>query len=129
MTGVSASERSTIWQNALYSLRFREGWMKRSVNFLSRTEKKALIWIWLNPLVDFPIELSEGCYENLITNLPDLDFDIDDFKDLYHLRWNEETSFRDLKYPLCLKAFHSKNYEYIVQEVWARAILYNFFYM
>ena len=24
-------------------------------------------------------------------------------------------SFRDLKYPLCLKAFHSKKYEYIVQ--------------
>lgn len=71
-------------------------------------------------------ELSEGCYENLITNLPDLAFDIDDFKDLYYLRWNEETSFRDLKYPLCLKAFHSKKYEYIVQEVWARAILYNF---
>lgn len=41
-------------------------------------------------------------------------------------RWNEETSFRDLKYPLCLKAFHSKKYEYIVQEVWVRAILYNF---
>ena len=29
-------------------------------------------------------------------------------------------------YPLCLKAFHSKKYEYIVQEVWARAILHNF---
>ena len=72
------------------------------------------------------IELSEGCYENLITNLPDLDFDLDDFKDLYHLRWGEETSFRDLKYPLCLKAFHSKKYRYIVQEVWARAVLYNF---
>lgn len=37
-----------------------------------------------------------------------------------------ENSFRDLKYPLCLKAFHSKKYEYIVQEVWARAILHNF---
>lgn len=72
------------------------------------------------------IELPDGGYENLITNLPDLDFDIDDFKDLYHLRWDEETAFRDLKYPLCLKAFHSKKYEYIVQEVWARAILYNF---
>ena len=42
------------------------------------------------------------------------------------MRWNEETSFRDLKYPLCLTAFHSKKYEYIIQEVWARAILYNF---
>lgn len=72
------------------------------------------------------IEIAEGCYENLITNLPDLDFGLDDFKDLYHLRWNEETAYRDLKYPLCLKAFHSKQYKYIVQEVWARAILYNF---
>lgn len=35
------------------------------------------------------IELSEGCYENLITNLSDLDFNIDDFKDLYHLGWDE----------------------------------------
>lgn len=72
------------------------------------------------------IELSDSCYENLITNLPELDFDFDDLKDLYHLRWDEETSFRDLKYPLCLKAFHSQKYEYIIQEVWARAILYNF---
>ena len=72
------------------------------------------------------IELSDSCYENLITNLPELDFDFDDLKDLYHLRWDEETSFRDLQYPLCLKAFHSQKYEYIIQEVWARAILYNF---
>lgn len=71
-------------------------------------------------------EISEGCFENIITNLPDLEFDIEDFKDLYHLRWSEENSFRDLKYPLCLKAFHSKKYDYIVQEVWARAILHNF---
>lgn len=72
------------------------------------------------------VEISEGCFENLITNLPDTEFNIDDFKELYYLRWNEETAFRDLKYPLCLKAFHSKKFEYIVQEVWARAILYNF---
>ena len=71
-------------------------------------------------------ELANGCFENIITNLPDIVFDLDDFKDLYHLRWNEETAFRDLKYPLCLKALHSKKYPYIVQEVWARAILYNF---
>ncbi len=48
-------------------------------------------------------EISSGCFENIITNLPG-----------------------DLKYPLCLKAFHSKKYEYIVQEIWARAILHNF---
>ena len=71
-------------------------------------------------------EIAPGSFENIITNLPDIEFDFDDFKDLYHLRWDEENSFRDLKYPLCLTAFHSKKYEYIVQEVWARAILHNF---
>lgn len=71
-------------------------------------------------------EITPGSFENIITNLPDLEFDFEDFKDLYHMRWNEETAFRDLKYPLCLTAFHSKKYEYIVQEVWARAILHNF---
>lgn len=71
-------------------------------------------------------ELKPGCFENIITNLPGSEFPFKDFKELYHLRWGEENSFRDLKYPLCLKAFHSKKYEYIVQEIWARAILHNF---
>lgn len=71
-------------------------------------------------------EIKEGCFENIITNLPDIEFDFEDFKDLYHLRWSEENSFRDIKYPLCLKALHSKKYDYIVQEVWARVILHNF---
>ena len=71
-------------------------------------------------------EIRPGCFENIITNLSEREFDFEDFKDLYHLRWNEENSFRDLKYPLCLKAFHSKKYDYIVQEIWARAILHNF---
>ena len=66
-------------------------------------------------------EIAPGSFENIITNLPDIEFDFDDFKELYHMRWNEENSFRDLKYPLCLKALHSKKYEYIVQEIWARA--------
>ena len=70
--------------------------------------------------------LPGGAFENLITNLPDTEFCLEDFMELYHLRWNQETAYRDLKYPLCLKAFHSKKYEYIVQEVWARAILHNF---
>lgn len=71
-------------------------------------------------------EIAPGSYENIITNLPDLEFDFKAFKDLYHMRWDEENSFRDLKYPLCLKAFHSKKYDYIVQEIWARTILHNF---
>lgn len=71
-------------------------------------------------------EIEPGSFENIITNLPDTEFKLGDFKELYHMRWDEENSFRDLKYPLCLKALHSKKYEYIVQEIWARAILHNF---
>lgn len=72
------------------------------------------------------IEIAPGIYENLITNLPDIDFDMDELKELYHLRWSQETAYRDLKYPLCLKAFHSKKYAYIEQEVLARALMYNY---
>ena len=71
-------------------------------------------------------ELSPGCFENNITNLPDDEFDFEDFKYLYFLRWGEENCFRDLKYPLALNFFHSKKYQCIVQEIWARAILHNF---
>ena len=72
------------------------------------------------------VEITKGNFINLITNLPDHEFDMDDLKELYRLRWDEETGFRDMKYPLCLKAFHSKKCEYIEQEIWARAILHNF---
>ena len=71
-------------------------------------------------------ELSSGSYESLITNLPDREFDMDGFRELYHLRWGQENAYRDVKYPLCLKALHSKKYEYVAQEIWARAILHNF---
>ena len=72
------------------------------------------------------LKLSNGKTEVLYTNLPADQFSLEDLRELYHLRWGIETSFRDLKYSLCLKAFHSKKYDYIVQEVWARVILYNF---
>lgn len=60
------------------------------------------------------VEISPGSFENLITNLPDNEFDMDDFKELYHLRWSQENAYRDVKYSLCLKALHSKKYEYVV---------------
>jgi len=72
------------------------------------------------------VEISPGSFENLITNLPGHEFGMDDFKELYHLRWGEENAYRDIKCPLCLKALHAKKYEYVVQEIWARAILHNF---
>ena len=72
------------------------------------------------------IPLSNGSFECIITNLSQDDFSSDDIKDLYHMRWGIETSFRELKYAIGLTNFHSKKRDYIRQEIWARLILYNF---
>ena len=74
-------------------------------------------------IVRFPI--SETGYEMILTNLPD-NVTPDILKELYHKRWGIETSFRELKYSIGLSAFHSKNYDFILQEIWARFLLYNF---
>ena len=75
-------------------------------------------------IVRFPI--ADGSYECIITNLPPEDFSPEDIKELYHMRWGIETSFRELKYSIGLTHFHSKKTVYIKQEIWARLILYNF---
>ena len=48
-----------------------------------------------------------------------------DLKKLYGLRWGIETSFRYLKYNIALNFFHCIRREFIVQEIYARVILYN----
>lgn len=91
------------------------------MDFISETSTEYLLSLRI-----VRIEIAPGIYENLITNLPDIEFDMDDLKEFYHLRWSQENAYRDLKYPLCLKAFHSKKYTYIVQEVFARTIMHNY---
>lgn len=75
-------------------------------------------------IVRFPI--SSNSYECIITNLPEDIFPSEKIKELYHMRWGIETSFRELKYAIGLTRFHSKKIEYIKQEIWARLLLYNF---
>ena len=75
-------------------------------------------------IVRFPI--ADDSYECIITNLPPEEFSPEDIKELYHMRWGIETSFRELKYSVGLTHFHSKKTDYIKQEIWARLILYNF---
>lgn len=70
--------------------------------------------------------ISETEYECVITNLPTEDFSAEEIKKLYAMRWGIETSFRELKYAVGLTSFHAKKREYIIQEVWACIILYNF---
>ena len=70
-------------------------------------------------------QIGEDSYESIITNLPE-EFTPDKIKELYHMRWGIETSFRELKYAIGLTSFHAKKVEYIKQEIFARLILYNF---
>ena len=72
------------------------------------------------------VELEPGSYEYLVSNLPDDLFSADDLKQLYWKRWSVETSFRSLKYALSLAYLHSANRELIIQEVFAKLIMYNF---
>ncbi|MBQ8496373.1 MAG: transposase, partial [Clostridia bacterium] len=65
-------------------------------------------------------------YEVLLTNLTENEFSVSELKGLYAMRWGIETSFRDLKYTLALSYFHSKKTENILQEIFARLIMYNF---
>ena len=72
------------------------------------------------------IKISEGMYETLVTNLPENEFSADDIKKICKMRWGIETSFRELKYHVGLIAFHSKKKDCIIQEIYARLIMYNF---
>lgn len=63
--------------------------------------------------------------EYLLTNLSQEEFDADQIKELYHLRWNIEVSFRDLKYVLHGKQVHSRRQNQIEQEIDMAVMVYN----
>ena len=71
-------------------------------------------------------KISETTYDTIITNLEHSLFSPKEIKDLYHMRWGIETLFRELKYAIGLTFFHAKKAEFIVQEVFARLVMYNF---
>lgn len=84
-----------------------------------------------NKLYDMPIrivrfKISENSYETLFTNLPADDFPVETLKRLYKMRWDIETSFRELKYNIGLASIHSKKYDFILQEIFSKLIMYNF---
>ena len=70
--------------------------------------------------------ISGGCYETVYTNLDSETFPIGKIKELYRLRWGIETSFRELKYTIGLSCLHGKKTDFLLQEVFARLILYNY---
>lgn len=70
-------------------------------------------------------EIAPDEYEVLVTNLNRFEFPLQAMKDLYHLRWDIETSFRELKYALGGMNFHSKKDDFIEMEIFAHLIMFN----
>ena len=82
------------------------------------------------PFYDFEcrvvrFKITEDTYECIVTNLDKDEFSMQDIKELYHLRWEIETSYRELKYDLDLNTLHSKKRNLIEQEIYAKMLLYN----
>lgn len=70
-------------------------------------------------------EIAPDEYEVLVTNLNRFEFPLQAMKDLYHLRWDIEISFRELKYALGGMNFHSKKDDFIEMEIFAHLIMFN----
>ena len=70
-------------------------------------------------------QLDNGGYETIATSLPP-SFTLEDIKELYHMRWGIETSFRDLKYSVGLVNIHGKSDQFVEQEIYAALTAFNF---
>ena len=64
-------------------------------------------------------------WEVLLTNLDRAEFPLSRMKEMYHMRWDIETSFRELKYALGAINFHSKKDDFIEMELYAHFIMFN----
>ena len=71
-------------------------------------------------------KITEDTYETVITSLDRDTFPPEKIKKLYGMRWGIETSFRELKYAIGAINFHAKKEAFIIQEIFASLIMYNF---
>ena len=92
--------------------------------------KKDVTWDFESPfhmtLRVVRFKITDDTYETIVTSLNRFEFTIRKIKELYHLRWGIETSFRELKYAIGLVNFHAKKEDFIRQEIFARLVMYNF---
>lgn len=72
------------------------------------------------------LQTSGGSMETLVTNLDPKQFPVTALGRLYAMRWGIETSFRGLKYAVGLIHLHAKKPEFVLQEIFASFLIYNF---
>lgn len=64
-------------------------------------------------------------FELLISNLPKDNFSIDDLKDIYHKRWEIETSYNRLKNRMNIEEFSGYDTNLVLQDIYADTWLFN----
>ena len=69
--------------------------------------------------------LPNGETEKLVTNIFDSSFTVEDFGELYRMRWGVETCFLTLKSRLQIENFSSAKRELILQDFYASVFVYN----
>jgi len=111
------------WGNIIYD-RARANQFRSDFEFMERLLLKKI------PLrfVKVPIKTNDGqiIEEILLTNLDTNEFSIFDLKELYHLRWKVETSYRELKSKQKLEEFSGTKPQIIAQDIYINVFVYNF---
>lgn len=72
------------------------------------------------------LERDNGTMISFLTNLPQDEFPLPELKRLYSRRWGVETSFRSLKYAVGLIHLHAKKPDFVLQEIFAAFLVFNF---
>ena len=67
----------------------------------------------------------KALHKNILERLDRKNYPLKRIKELYHLRWGIETSFKKLKYSLRSVQFHSKQDKFIEMEIYAHMIMFN----
>lgn len=72
------------------------------------------------------LERDDGTVISFLTNLAQDQFPPSELKRLYSKRWGIETSFRSLKYAVGLIHLHAKKPDFVLQEIFAAFLIFNF---
>lgn len=125
-----------------FCVRLKDNWWLKVEDFVNSQEQERIIKLKLpkkdwEKLSEYPdvreteiscrlikVELDNGETEVLCTSLLDTEkYDIEEFKRLYHYRWNEEEAYKLLKSRVEMEAFSGKTAQAVKQDFHAKVFL------
>lgn len=132
-SGLTLPDKDTFDIDIDITLTRKQGKMQKQRGYKIMPTVQTFDYLPIGSSEDYPLsfrivrfKIAEDSYELVVTNLNRVCFPENKLKEIYHLRWGIETSFRELKYAIGLTSFHAKKVDYIKQEIFARLTLYNY---